>query len=64
MKRSKAHSPLSPVTTTLVGFFEASMIHEGYMILPVKMRQGTNMKTLMVEFLIINYPSSYNEIFG
>lgn len=52
------------MTTPLVGFFGFSMILEGYVILSVTMGQGIDMKTFIVDFIIVNYPSPYNVILG
>lgn len=53
---------LKPLTTPLVGWFGLPLILDFGMILPLTIGKCTNIKIMLVEFLFMDYSSSYNGI--
>ncbi|XP_058070992.1 uncharacterized protein LOC131220032 [Magnolia sinica] len=57
-------SRLQPVRTSLHGFAGDKIILEGTISRPVIAGEGQNQVTLLVDFLVVNTPSTYNVILG
>ncbi|XP_058078135.1 uncharacterized protein LOC131226481 [Magnolia sinica] len=55
-------SHLPPIQTLLRGFVGDKVIFKGVIPLRVIAREGQNQVTLMVDFLVVNCPSTYNVI--
>ncbi|XP_048490004.1 uncharacterized protein LOC125491966 [Beta vulgaris subsp. vulgaris] len=57
-------SCLKPISCHGIGLTRASVVPEGTIKLPVKIREGFQSRDLMVEFLVVDVPAAYNAIIG
>lgn len=60
----KCSHPLKHITTPLVGISRLPFIPKDNVTFIITIGQGTNVKTIMVDFLVVNCPSSNNYILG
>ncbi|XP_058106951.1 uncharacterized protein LOC131250685 [Magnolia sinica] len=63
-KMEVGRSRLRPIKTPLLRFARDEVMSEGSILLPVIAGEGLNQTTMMIDFLVVDYPSVYNIILG